>query len=175
MPRSWGIGCSGVPTPSGITRASSSWPSTGGVREGFGLVNGTASTPVNISGWNVTASYFLTGEQVTRRVNMVQPRQDFNFNFLKAGEKFTPGAVELIARYSTMDIGRNIFTAGFADPNLWTNHVWATDIGLNWYLNFYTRIYLDWQHAEYGNQISVAPGKFTSFTDIYWLRFQVFF
>jgi phosphate-selective porin OprO/OprP len=56
-----------------------------------------------------------------------------------------------------------------------TNLVWATDIGPNWYLNFYTRIYLDWQHDEYGNEISVAPGEFTSFTDIYWLRFQVFF
>jgi phosphate-selective porin OprO/OprP len=147
----------------------------GGSREGFGLVNRNSSTPVNVNGWNVTASYFLTGEQVTRRVNMVQPRQDFNFNFLKPGAKFTPGAVEVYARYSTFDMGRNIFTGGFADPNLWTNHVWATDIGLNWYLNFYTRIYLDWQHAEYGNEISVAPSKFTSFTDIYWLRFQVFF
>jgi phosphate-selective porin OprO/OprP len=66
---------------------------------------------------------------------MVQPRQDFNFNFLKAGEKFTPGAVEVFGRYSTMDLGRNIFTGGFADPNLWTNHVWATEVGLNWYLN----------------------------------------
>jgi phosphate-selective porin OprO/OprP len=46
---------------------------------------------------------------------------------------------------------------------------------LNWYLDFYTRIYLDWQHAEYGNEVSVAPRKFTSFTDIYWVRFQVFF
>jgi phosphate-selective porin OprO/OprP len=147
----------------------------GGSREGFGLVNNNVSTPVNINGWNVTASYFLTGEQITRRVNMVQPRQDFNFKFLKPGEKFTPGAVEVFARYGTFDMGRNIFTGGFADPNLWTNHVWATDIGLNWYLNFYTRIYLDWQHAEYGNEIAVAPGKFSSTSDIYWVRFQVFF
>jgi phosphate-selective porin OprO/OprP len=84
------------------------------------------------------------GEQVTRSVNMVQPRREFNFNFLKPGERFSPGAIEVFGRYSTMDIGRNIFTAGFADPNLWTNHVWATEFGLNWYLNFYTRVYLDW-------------------------------
>ncbi len=147
----------------------------GGSREGFGLVNGNHSVPVNFSGWNVTASYFITGEEVTRRVNMVQPRQDFNFNFLKAGEKFTPGAIEVFSRFSTMDMGRNIFTGGFANSDLWSNHVWATDVGLNWYLNFYTRIYLDWQHAEYGNPVNVAPGKFTSFTDLYWIRFQVFF
>ncbi len=147
----------------------------GGVRSGYGIVNSTSSVPVNMSGWNVTASYFLTGEQVTRRVNMVQPLRDFNFDFLKPGGKFSPGAVEVFARYSTMDIGRNIFTGGFADPNLWTNHVWATDIGLNWYLNFYTRIYLDWQHDGFGNEVSVAPSKFSSTADIYWLRFQVFF
>ena len=67
--------------------------------------------------------------------------------------------MEVFARYSTLDLGRNIFTAGFADPNLWTNHVWATDIGLNWYLNYYTQIYLDWQHAEFGNPVTVAPAS----------------
>jgi hypothetical protein len=49
-----------------------------------------------------------------------------------------------------MDFGRNIFTAGFADPNLWTNHVWSTDVGLNWYLNFYVKIMFDWEHVEFG-------------------------
>jgi phosphate-selective porin OprO/OprP len=147
----------------------------GGLRSGYGVVNNHSSVPVNMSGWNVTASYFLTGEKVTRRVNMVQPIREFNFNFLKPGGKFSPGAVEVFARYSTMDIGRNIFTGGFADPNLWTNHVYATDIGINWYLNFYTRIYLDWQHDGFGNQVSVAPSKFSSTADIYWIRFQVFF
>jgi hypothetical protein len=46
---------------------------------------------------------------------------------------------------------------------------------VNWYLNFYTRIYLDWQHDGFGNEVSVAPNKFSSTADIYWLRFQVFF
>ena len=146
----------------------------GGARAGYGFLNGTASTPVNFSGYHVTASYFLTGEQLTRRVNVVKPRRDFNFEFFKGGA-FSPGAWEVYARYSTLDIGSNIFTAGFADPNLWTNHAATTDIGLNWYLNFYTRIYLDWQHAMFGNQVSVAPGKFSSTTDLFWLRFQVFF
>jgi phosphate-selective porin OprO and OprP len=146
----------------------------GGGRAGYGFLNGTASTPVNFSGYHVTASYFLTGEQLTRRVNVVKPRRDFNFEFFKGGA-FSPGAWEVYARYSTLDFGSNIFTAGFADPNLWTNHAATTDIGLNWYLNFYTRIYLDWQHAMFGNPVSVAPGRFSSTTDLFWLRFQVFF
>ena len=129
----------------------------GGARAGYGLVNGTTSTPVNFSGYHVTASYFLTGEELTRRVNVVKPRRDFNFDFFQGGP-FSPGAWEVYARYSTLEIGNNIFTSGFADPNLWTNHAWTTDIGLNWYLNFYTRIFLDWQHAEFGNTVAVAPG-----------------
>lgn len=147
----------------------------GGAREGFGVLNQSRSVPVNMNGIDITTSYFITGEQVTRRVNMVKPIRDFNFNFLKPGQQFSPGAVELIARYSNLSIGRDIFTGGFANPNLWSNNVWATDIGLNWYLNFYTRIFLDWQHAEFGSPVSTAPGKFTSFTDLYWLRFQIFF
>jgi hypothetical protein len=46
---------------------------------------------------------------------------------------------------------------------------------VNWYLSFYTRIYLDWQHAELGNPVAVAPGRFSSTTDLFWLRFQIFF
>ena len=146
----------------------------GGARAGYGFLNGSASTPVDFSGYHVTASYFLTGEQLTRRVNVVKPRRDFNFGVFTGGP-FSPGAWEAFARYSTFDVGRNIFTAGFADPNLWTNHAATTDIGLNWYLNFYTRIYLDWQHAMFGNQVSVAPGRYSSTTDLFWLRFQIFF
>lgn len=147
----------------------------GGSTAGYSTVNATTSTPVNVSGYNVTASYFLTGEQLTRRVNVVKPHNDFNFDFLKPGGKFQPGAVEVFARYSTMSFSKNIFTAGFADPNLWSDRVGATDIGFNWYLNFYTRIYLDWQHAVFANPVVMGPGKFAASTDMIWLRFQVFF
>jgi phosphate-selective porin OprO/OprP len=120
----------------------------------------------------VQASYFLTGEQLTRRVNVVRPLQ--NFGYTKG--KFGIGAVEIYARFSEMDLGRQVFTAGFADPNLWTNQAEATDIGLNWYLNYYTKIYLDWQHAFYGNPIITGSGnRYMSTTDLFWLRFQVFF
>jgi phosphate-selective porin OprO and OprP len=146
----------------------------GGARAGYSLADRQTSTPVNFSGWFVESSYMLTGEELTRRVSVLKPRRDFNFNWLKGGE-FSPGAVEVHARYSRMDIGSNIFTAGFADPNDWTNHVWATDVGLNWYLNFYTKIMLDWQHSGFGNQVAQGNGKFDSVADLFWLRFQVFF
>ena len=74
-----------------------------------------------------------------------------------------------------MSLGQNIFTGGFADPAIYTNHVWATDMGVNWYLNFYVKMQLDWQHAGFGNLVTMGPDKFASTADIYWLRFQVFF
>ena len=69
-----------------------------------------------------------------------------------------------------MELGHNIFTAGLADPDLWSNHVWATDIGFNWYLNFYTKIMVDWQHAGFGNVVAMGPDKFSSTTDLFWLQ-----
>jgi phosphate-selective porin OprO/OprP len=147
----------------------------GGGRAGYGFLNQKISTPINYSGWFVQASYFLTGEELTRRVSVAQPRRDFNFAWLKHKGEFAPGAVEVHARYATMDLGKNIFSGGFADPNLWTNHVWATDIGVNWYLNFYLKVALDWQHAGFGNPVVLSTYKFGTSTDLLWLRFQLFF
>ena len=42
-------------------------------------------------------------------------------------------------------------------------------------INFDSRLFLDWQHAEFGNPVVMAPSKFSSTTDIYWVRFQIFF
>jgi phosphate-selective porin OprO/OprP len=147
----------------------------GGGRAGYGFLNQKISTPINYDGYTVQASYFLTGEELTRRVSVAQPRRDFNFAWLQHKGEFAPGAIEVHARYCTLDFGRNVFTGGFADPNLWSNHVWATDIGLNWYLNFYTKIMLDWQHAGFGNPVVLGPYKFGPSTDLFWLRFQLFF
>ncbi len=104
----------------------------GGGVAGYALTNSKTSTYIPYSGYQVVASYFLTGEELTRRVNVVKPRQDFSF----AKGKWAPGAWEVYGRFSAFDLSKEVFTAGFADPNLWSNHAWATDVGVNWYLNF---------------------------------------
>ena len=145
----------------------------GGGTIGYGLSNKAhSSTQVPLEGYMVQASYFLTGEQLTRRVNVVRPLHDFGY---KDG-KFGFGAVEVHARFSELNLGKQVFTSGFADPNLWSNRASTTDIGANWYLNYYTKIYFDWQHAFYGNKITTGiPNRYMSSTDLFWLRFQVFF
>ncbi|MDR3633888.1 MAG: porin [Isosphaeraceae bacterium] len=144
----------------------------GGGFGGYALSNSHYSTRVPLQGFTVGPAYFLTGERLTRRVNVVKPRHDFR---VRNGKVTGTGAIEVYARYSYLDIGKNVFTAGFADPNLWTNQAATTDIGVNWYLNFYTKIYFDWQHAMYGNPIATGSERFGKSQDLLWLRFQLFF
>ena len=143
----------------------------GGGVAGYATTGSKTSTYIPYNGYQASISYFLTGEEITRRVNMIKPRRDFSL----AKGKWAPGAWELYGRFSSLEFGREVFTAGFADPNLWSNHAWATDVGANWYLNFYTRVFLDWQHSEFGSPVVIAPNKFGPTRDIFWVRFQVFF
>jgi phosphate-selective porin OprO/OprP len=82
---------------------------------------------VPINGWFVQGGYLLTGETIRDR-NNIQPLSPFD---LRAG-RFGLGAWEVTARYSQLNLGSEVFTAGLADPNLWTNHAKMVDVGLNW-------------------------------------------
>ena len=145
----------------------------GGGSAGYGFSGKpNSTTQIPLQGYMVQATYFLTGEQLTRRVNVVRPLHDFGF---KNG-RFALGAFEVHARFSELDLGKQIFAAGFADPNLWSNKASATDVGMNWYLNYYTKIYFDWQHSFFGEPVtSGSSNRLLSTTDLFWLRFQVFF
>ena len=35
----------------------------------------------------------------------------------------------------------------------WTNRVNATDVGVTWYLNTYTRVIFDWNHSAFGTPV----------------------
>jgi phosphate-selective porin OprO/OprP len=143
----------------------------GGGVAGYARSNSKTPRYIPYDGYMVQATYFLTGEELTRRVNVVKPKRDFS---LVRGKR-APGAWEVHGRFSTLDFSKDVFTAGFADPNLWSNHAWATDVGCNWYLNFYTKLALDWQHSEFGNPVVLAPNRYGPTRDLFWIRFQIFF
>ena len=86
-----------------------------------------------------------------------------------------PGAWEVTARYSQLDLDSRIFTAGLADPNLWTNHAQLVDVGVNWYLNQFVRVTFDWEHAIFGNPVFSSSGEFRRSSDLFWFRTQLFF
>jgi phosphate-selective porin OprO/OprP len=135
-----------------------------------GVQNGV-HTHVPMLGWSVAATYFLTGEEITRRVYLVEPRRPFGWN----NGQFGPGAIELYSRVANLQLSDKVFTSGLVDPALWSNRATTVDTGINWYLNHYIRMYFDWQWSDFYKPIFLAPGATTKHMDLYWIRTQVFF
>jgi phosphate-selective porin OprO/OprP len=144
----------------------------GGWGSGYDSFAVTGQRPVRlpVNGFNVTIAYILTGETMNERT-VLDP---INRLDLRPG-RFGLGAFEPFFRYSQLDLGQQVFTAGFADPNLWTNHVRMTDLGMNWYLNKAIRVVFDWEHAMFGSPVYYRPGHFSTTNDLLWLRLQLYF
>jgi len=123
-----------------------------------------------VGGYHIQVGYILTGETLEKRA-LVEPLRPFD---LRRG-KFGPGAIELTARYSNLQIGNQVFTGGLADPNLWTNRLNMTDVGFNWYLNRNVKFYFDWEHAMFGQPVYYRPGGLQATSDLFWLRLQLWY
>lgn len=132
--------------------------------------SGGPSHRIPINGWFVQAGYILTGETIRDRT-LIDPAQPFD---IRQG-RFGLGALEPTARYSVLNLDRRVFTDGFADPNLWTNEARLVDVGLNWYLNKFVKIYFDWEHAMFASPVVSNGGRPQTSSDLYWLRTQVYF
>ena len=115
------------------------------------------------------ASYFLTGEnRVYKRsrgtFSRVKPHTNF---WLARGAGVGPGAWELKARWSHMDVD-NLYAAGFtgdADEN--AEQVNNVAVGFNWYWNPYTRMMFDYSHSW-----SKRPGLVADNADLIGMRMQ---
>ncbi len=130
-----------------------------------------ASTVVPASGLSAAFGYFLTGETSQRRT-VVEPLKPFNLG----RDRFGLGAWELVGRYSTLELDRSVFSSGLADADLWSNRAWTTNLGMNWYLNRYVKVYLDWQHAEFGDPVlHRRPDHRQLTSELFWLRVQLYF
>jgi len=46
---------------------------------------------------------------------------------------------------------------------------------VNWYLNRYVRVFLDWQHSEFGSPVRVGENRFTNTADLFWVRTQLYY
>ncbi len=135
-------------------------------------IPGRQSTAVPISGYYVTAAYFLTGEHVENRT-MLQPRRPL----IPTGPNQVRGlgAWEAVTRVSRLSVGQDVFTAGFADPSLWSNSAVTTEVGMNWYWNEHFKMYIFWLHGTFGDPVLVRPGDFQKSSDMFWLRCQLWF
>jgi phosphate-selective porin OprO/OprP len=100
-------------------------------------------------GWYVQGAWVLTGEP--RPYNPAEARFDapkMNYNFNPSAG--TWGAVELVARYSDMDLNYRSGGAGVAQAAdaIRGGEQKITTAGVNWYLNPDIRLMLDYQHVD---------------------------
>jgi phosphate-selective porin OprO and OprP len=96
------------------------------------------------SSYQVSLSYFLTGEAAT--YNSFTPKTTFHIG--------SPGwgAWELVARYGELKIDNAAFAAGaqsFADPAASARRARAAGVGLNWWLNANVKWVIDYEVTQF--------------------------
>ena len=95
--------------------------------------------------------------------------------FLPGQGLWGPGAWQIAAQFSELNIGRGDFDRGFIDPSRWTNRLDQLMVGVNWWPNKYTRLSFDYVWTGFNNAIPInSPAPVQTF-NTFWLRFAMFF
>jgi phosphate-selective porin OprO/OprP len=119
-----------------------------------------AVPPTNVptEGYYFMATYLLTGEERTEYAQQIEPLCPFDPHCPVC----SPGAWEVVARVSRLDVGSKVFTAGatnLADPTLYSPGATETTFGCNWYLNKWVRSQLNWEHARFDTPVALGPSS----------------
>jgi len=139
-------------------------------RFGAAVNPAASSVGIPIFGYDVTFASFLTGEKVEDRKTVTPLRP-----ITRGGAGW--GALEVFGRYSRLMLGDQVFSAGLANPDDWTNNIGITDIGCNWYLSRFVRITFDWQHSMYATPVLLNEQQDlrSKQNDLFWMRCQLYF
>ena len=105
---------------------------------------------INNHAWQVAGSWLLTGEQ--KSYKNVVPRRSLERN---SNRGF--GAWELVARYTELNVDPTAFTAGFADPTKSARAARSWAVGMNWYLNFFTKLQFEYEQTRF--ELGAATGN----------------
>jgi len=122
----------------------------------------------DLYGWYITGSLFLTGEKKVYKGGA--------FGRLKEIKKgFDPhqggwGAWEVVARYDTLKIDREVFDSGFGRG---TDRVHSLGFGLNWYPHNMFTVKLNYVHNSYADDLEELSGDDQE--DLFLTRFQLEF
>jgi phosphate-selective porin OprO/OprP len=90
------------------------------------------ATEVRNQGWDISGSFLLTGEAAGERG--VQPR----FSFDPVAGRW--GALQLVGRYSVLNLDGNLFSLGLASPTA-SRLTKSFTVGANWYPNSFIKLY----------------------------------
>lgn len=131
---------------------------------------------IRFDGFMFTVTYFLTGEKRTTYSELTHPLRPFDplHPFLK------PGAWELVARVSHLQVAPSIFQSGsayqLANPNGNSDAATELTVGFNWYLNSLVRMQFNWEHAWFQQPLLLGvPNAYFRQTDAVLVRFQIIF
>jgi phosphate-selective porin OprO and OprP len=126
-------------------------------RNGLGP-GGTNLDEVTASGWYVSGTYVMTGEEKQRSGNVI-PRRPFS----PFSDQSGIGAIELGLRWAELsfdsDSPVNLFSSSLSPVNIpgggttATNGAQSLTLGLNWYFNEWTRAMLNWNYYRYDNPL----------------------
>jgi phosphate-selective porin OprO/OprP len=111
----------------------------------------------------VSTSYLLTGERKT--LNRIVPQRPLS------PPQGDWGAWELAARYSLFHSDDDLFRLGLASG---TSRTDAFTIGLNWYLNEALRLTLNYEHAEFDDDLLIN-GEVLDDEDVFLVQTQLEF
>jgi phosphate-selective porin OprO/OprP len=92
--------------------------------------------------WQMAGSWVLTGEKKSYR--SVVPRKG-----LEIDGDHGAGAWELVGRYTVLNVDKTIFAAGFADPAKSARAARAWNVGVNWYLNYFTKLQFNYEQTRF--------------------------
>jgi len=91
--------------------------------------------------WQVTGSYFLTGEK--NSYGRVAPKNNFE------GPGGGSGAMQLAFRYNALAVDPDAFVRGYADITTSAQNAKAWAVGVNWYLNRFARLMFDYEQTQF--------------------------
>jgi phosphate-selective porin OprO and OprP len=110
------------------------------VRSSQEVRRGTTTAELTHDAWQLAASWVLTGEDASFRG--VPPRAPFD------RETGAWGAVELVARFSALDVDDDAFPF-FADPAVAASEATAWAVGVNWYLGRGVRLGANYETTSF--------------------------
>jgi phosphate-selective porin OprO/OprP len=146
------------------------------VRPGISKAQFPRLEEVRYDGFYYLFTYLLTGEERTTYSEAVTPLRPFN----PSCPFHSPGAWELVARVSRLDLNDGVFTPGpaqLANPRLFSRGATEMTLGYNWYLNKWVRMQFNWEHAWFDDpvQLGSSPRNLTIDSDTLMTRFQIIF
>jgi phosphate-selective porin OprO/OprP len=99
------------------------------------------STRLNHDAWQLTGTFFITGEE--NSMTRVTPKHALD------PRRLGFGAVELVGRIGELRIDEDAFTLQVADPNLSARKATNWGAGANWYLARNFKAMLDYEHTSF--------------------------